>query len=693
MPNTYEQDLHMQPLDEIEGFAIRPGFYDQMGATPIPGGVCFTISSKGATACELLLFEKGEKKPYATIPYPQNYRVGDVYSMIIFNIDVEEFEYAFRLDGPYRPEEGLLFDKKNQILDPYAKAVAGQREWGVNVTYSGYKARVVKNNFFWGAYQNPQIAFNDLIIYEMHVRGFTMMDDSVEAKGTFEGLKEKIPYLKELGVNAVELMPVFEFDELRDRRVHNGKELVNYWGYNTVSFFAPNTSFAHAREYNHEGREFKQLVKALHENGIEVILDVVFNHTAEGDENGPVINFKGVDNNIYYMLTPDGHYFNFSGTGNTMNCNHPVVRRMIVDCLRYWVTSYRIDGFRFDLASILSRDENGAPLINPPLIESLAYDPILSRTKLIAEAWDAGGLYQVGSFPGHKKWSEWNGRYRDDMRSYLKGDLNAANSAANRIAGSMDIYGNDIGTHNPSINFITCHDGFTLYDLYSYNEKHNEDNGWNSTDGTDDNRSWNCGVEGETDDPEILRLRKRMIKNAAGVLMCSRGVPMFLAGDEFCNTQFGNNNPYCQDNEISWLDWSLLCKNRDIFEFFQNVIEFRKTHPVLRIELAPAISRFPDYSFYNSQGRQTTPFQAEKAFGVLFAGYDRRRRCDDIVYVLLNAFWEEQDCFFPELPEGMELYLTIDTANEEESFHHQGIKIEDRNLKIEPRTLKVFVIK
>ena len=469
---------HLKPLDTVNGFKIRPGFYDHNGAWAMPNGVSFTVHSQGAVSCEILLYHRTETQPYAVIPVPDCYRIGHVFSIFIFGLDVEEFEYAFRLDGPYDPEKGLLFSKDNILIDPYAKAVTGQSTWGKKASSDGYRARVVRNNFYWGAESPSQIPFDELIIYEMHVRGFTKMAQDVTAPGTFKGIIEKIPYLKTLGVNAIELMPIFEFDELMDRRTVDGKELLNYWGYSTVSFFAPNTSYTSAVEYNREGLELKQLVKALHDNGMEIILDVVFNHTAEGDEKGPVFSFKGFDNNIYYMLTPEGYYYNFSGCGNTMNCNHPIVQRMIVDCLRYWVETYRIDGFRFDLASILGRNEDGSPMEHPPLIKALAFDPILGNTKLIAEAWDAGGLYQVGDFSDLKRWSEWNGRYRDDLREFLKGGLWCAGAAAQRMIGSPDLYDPEIRGKNASVNFITCHDGFTLYDLYAYNTKHNEANGW-----------------------------------------------------------------------------------------------------------------------------------------------------------------------------------------------------------------------
>ena len=571
-----DHPVSFTPMGEVAGFPVRPGLFDVNGAMALPNGVNFTVHTHNGTSCELLQFHRDEEEPFAILPFPESYKIGDVYSMIVFELDIETFEYAYRIDGPYAPEEGMLFDRHTILLDPYAVAVTGQDSWGKKKK-KNYHARVIRDVFDWGDAPQSAKEMCDLIIYELHVRGFTRHPSSgVAHKGTFEGLKEKIPYLKELGINAVELMPVFEFDENMNSRMVEGRRLLDYWGYNTVSFFAPNASYAASAEYNKEGTELKELIKALHDNDIEVILDVVFNHTAEGNEQGPVFCFKGLDNKMYYMLTPDGNYYNFSGCGNTLNCNHPIVQQMILECLRYWTINFRIDGFRFDLASILGRNEDGSPMNNPPLLKSLAYDPLLSNVKLIAEAWDAGGMYQVGSFPANKRWAEWNGRYRDSLRSFLKGDFHSSWTAAWSVSGSGDLYGGfytdykgNYAGYNSCINFLTCHDGFTLYDLYAYNTKHNVLNGWNNTDGAEDNRSWNCGIEGETDDPEVLSLRFRMIRNACAVLMCSRGTPMFLAGDEFANTQFGNNNPYCQDNEISWLDWSLLEKNRKLFEFFQ----------------------------------------------------------------------------------------------------------------------------
>lgn len=656
------------PLDVVEGFKIRPGFFRMYGACVASNGVSFTINSHGATRCTLLLFKPQAPKPYARIPFPDSYRIGDTYSMLVYDIKPDEFEYAFSFDGPYEPAKGLLFNEENVLLDPYSRAVTGQRKWGEKPEGGRdfeYRARVVKSSFDWGNIKQLEQPFEDLVIYETHVRGYTKDKSSgVSAPGTFAGLKDKIPYLKDLGINAVELMPIFEFDEMESARVVDGVQLYNYWGYNTVSFFAPNTSYAFNEEHNHEGDELKSLIKALKENGIEVILDVVFNHTAEGNEMGPCFSFKGIDNNVYYMLTPDAHYYNFSGCGNVMNCNHPVVRSFIIDCLRHWAIEYRVDGFRFDLASILGRDQNGAPMANPPILESLAFDPVLGKMKLIAEAWDAGGLYQVGSFPSWNRWAEWNGRYRDDMRSFLKGDDGMAGNAITRITGSRDLYSPESRGHKASVNFMTCHDGFTLYDLYSYNEKHNEKNGWNNTDGDNNGHSWNCGAEGETDDPNVNGLRRRLIKNAFAALLCSRGPAMFFAGDEFCNTQFGNNNAYCQDNIISWLDWSRLEEFKEIHDFVRHMIQFRKEHPILRKMTKPSSCQFPEISVHNG-----TPFNAStdyktKLIGIMYAGRNEEDKEDDIVFYCMNAYWEPLVMQLPVLPNGKHWHVDTNTNAE-----------------------------
>lgn len=600
-------------------------------------------------------------------------------------------------------EKGLLFDKNKVLLDPYARAVSGQKVWGESVI-NAYHARVVHDTFDWEDMEQSKREMSDLVIYELHVRGFTQHPASgVKHKGTFAGLMEKIPYLKELGINAVELMPIFEFDELMNCREVDGKKLLEYWGYNTVSFFAPNTSYASTEEYNQEGTELKELIKELHNNGIEVILDVVFNHTAEGNEKGPTFSFKGIDNNVYYMLTPDGNYYNFSGCGNTLNCNHPIVRQMILECLRYWTVNYRVDGFRFDLASILGRNIDGSPMNNPPLLKILSFDPVLSNVKLIAEAWDAGGMYQVGSFPASRRWAEWNGRYRDAIRSFLKGECWEAWNAAWSISGSGDLYGGydtagneTYAGYNSCVNFLTCHDGFTLYDLYSYNEKHNEMNGWHNTDGANDNRSWNCGIEGETDDPEVLKLRYRMIRNACAILMCSRGTPMFLAGDEFGNTKYGNNNSYCQDNEISWVDWSRLEKNRELFEFFKFMIAYRFKHPIIRKKLPDAVCGMDGLRTHDIHAEKLSIPRDARTFGVSFAGYDREKGNDDLVYIAVNTYWEDVTITLPDTHNAGIWHLSVNTYGDGQGryCYPEGEEARiDGEFIMRPRSVAIFTVR
>lgn len=695
MGTLIKEKYNMKPLDQIAGYDVRPGIYEVNGATAIPGGVNFTVYSNNATSCELLLFHRKENVPYAVLKFPENYKIGKVYSMVVFGLDIHEFEYAFRVDGPYDPQKGLIFNKDAYLLDPYAKAVTGQSVWGAkNPENNIYKARVVDDEFDWGDYKQPMIPMEDLIVYELHVRGYTKTETSLSAiPGTFAALQEKLPYLKKLGVNAVELMPVFEFDEMKDSRQYEGETLLDYWGYNTVSFFAPNTSYSGKVEYNHEGNELKGMIREFHENGIEVILDVVFNHTAEGNEMGPFFSFKGFDNNIYYMLTPEGYYYNYSGCGNTLNCNHPIVQQMIVECLRYWVAAYRVDGFRFDLASILGRNEDGSPMNKPPLIQNLAFDPLLGTVKLIAEAWDAGGLYQVGSFPSWSRFAEWNGRYRDDIRGFLRGDDGMASIAVDRIMGSRDLYNPETRGTDASVNFLTCHDGFTMYDLYSYNEKHNEANGWNNTDGDNNNKSWNCGVEGETDQQEILNLRKKMMKNAFAVLMTSRGTPMFLAGDEFCNTQFGNNNAYCQDNMVSWLDWNLLQKNQDMFAFVQFMIQFRKEHEIIRRDTCASRTGFP---FMSSHG--IVPWNAEyesfaKLIGVMFAGLNEKSNKEDIVYLAVNSYWEPQKMQLPQLPSHLYWVKVVDTETESGLVEEENFPGTQPEICLQGRSVQILIAK
>lgn len=684
------------------GYRIGPGFPLLNGAVSLPGCVSFTVYSSSATYCELILYKNGAHEPFSIIPFPEEYRIGSIFCMLVFGLNTAEVEYGFRADGKYHFSTGAIFDKTKFLLDPYARLVTGRDVWGEKPDWSRpfqYRGKIAPLMFAWNGDKPLRIPHADLIIYEMHVRGFTRDDSSgVMNRGTYDGLREKIPYLKKLGINAVELLPIFEFDDQEksesERTNPNGEHLCNYWGYSTVSFFAPKAGYAASGRNQHQAHELKELIKELHANGIEVILDVVFNHTAEGDEAGPYISFKGLDNKTYYLLTPEGAYTNYSGCGNTLNCNHPIVRNMILNCLRYWKSEYHIDGFRFDLASILGRNQDGTPMNNPPLLESLAYDPMLSDSILIAEAWDAGGLYQVGSFPAFGRWSEWNGQYRDDMRRFLKGDAGLAEAAARRIAGSTDLYDPATRGNSVSINFITCHDGFTLHDLYAYNEKHNEKNGWNNTDGTNDNHSWNCGVEGDTDNKEILFLRKKLIKNAAAVLFCSRGIPMFLAGDEFCNTQFGNNNPYCQDNEISWLDWNAAEKNVDIFTFFQAMIALRKRHSILRDSTQPALSGYPSISWHGVLPWKFDYSSENRVIALMFAGKADNQESDEFIYLAMNMHWEKHDLYLPLLPRGYRWRVFANTglpAGRDIYPNEIDCPPTYRKVQILPRSVMIFI--
>lgn len=664
--------VDIYPTHEHDGVKFRRGRPLPFGSSIVPGGVNFSVFSKHATSCELLLFKRHEDEPYAVIPFPDEFRIGNVFTMIVFDIDYENVEYGYRMDGPYEPSEGHRFDKDKILLDPYAKAVSGREVWGEEPDWDkefDHRSRIIYDDFDWEGDKSLERDMRDLVIYEAHVRSLTRHPSS-DAKypGTFAAIREKIPHLKELGVNCIELLPVFEFDEFENSRINEdtGERLYNYWGYSAVNFFAPKAGYAATGKYGMEVDELKNLVKELHKNGIEVILDVVFNHTAEGNEKGPYISYRGIDNKTYYLLTPEGYYYNFSGCGNTLNCNNPVVRNMILDCLRYWASEYHIDGFRFDLASILSRDQQGAPMANPPLLETLAHDPVLGECKLIAEAWDAGGLYQVGAFPAAgDRWAEWNGKFRDDVRKFIKGNGEVAGGIVQRLQGSPDLY----ATRGPtaSINFVTCHDGFTLKDLVSYNEKHNWENGENNQDGADDNYSWNCGHEGPTENPEIQKLRRKQIKNAVTILLLSRGVPMLLSGDEFCNTQFGNNNAYCHDNEISWLNWDLLEENQDIFRYFKRMIDFRKEHPVLKAEnFASAENKtgYPEVSFHGVNAWEFDHEASTLTMGVMFAAPKEKYEIDEdeFIYAAMNMHWEMHGFELPILPEGKEWHIVVNTA-------------------------------
>lgn len=665
------------PTRIYKGIKIREGKSLPFGASIVPGGVNFSVFSRHGTTCELLLFNRGAEEPFAVIPFPDEFRIGSVFSMIVFDLDYETVEYGYRVDGRFDPKKGYRFDKTKILLDPYAKAISGRNVWGAPPKPGRefvHRGKIICDDFDWEGDKPLEIPMQDLVIYEANVRSYTKhITSRIRHPGTYAGVLEKIPYMKELGINCIELLPIFEFDEFENCNVskETGERLFNCWGYSTVGFFAPKAGYAATGKYNMEVDEVKNLIKTLHKNGIEIILDVVFNHTAEGNENGPYISFKGLDNHTYYLLTPDGYYYNFSGCGNTFNCNNAVVRNMIVDCLRYWVSEYHIDGFRFDLASILARDQNGAPMDNPPLLEELAHDPILAKTKLIAEAWDAGGLYQVGTFPNWGRWAEWNGKFRDDMRRFLKGDAIPVDTVINRLTGSPDMYRSR--NANVSINFITCHDGFTLNDLVSYTYKHNDQNGEDNRDGANDNNSWNCGVEGPTDDAEVNRLRKRQMKNAFSFLMMSRGLPLLLAGDEFANTQFGNNNAYCQDNDIYWLNWDDLRKNFDIFRFCKSMIAFRMAHPVLRNpdygDTANNLG-YPDLSWHQQKPWKMDSTSSSLTVAALFVEsaekYHTEKDC--FLYYLLNMHWESHSFEPPALPEGFIWRLAANTDLPENSF-------------------------
>lgn len=691
--------IDMSPTHEKDGLRYRPGHVFPFGAV-LTGddSVQFSVYSKEATGCTLVLYHHGQKEPFTEIPFLPEFRAGDVYSMIVFGLNIENLEYGYRFDGPWNPEAGLLFDRNKVLLDPYARSVTGRSVWGREPDPGNpfqHRGQIIRDDYDWQGDTSIHRPMSEAVIYEMHVRSFTQDASSgVRFRGTFAGVTERIPYLRELGVNCVELMPVFEFDEFENDKVVDGHRLLNYWGYSTVCFFAPKAGYARSAPYGMEADEMKTMIRHFHMNGIQVILDVVFNHTAEGNQNGPTISYRGIDNRTYYLLTPDGNYLNFSGCGNTMNCNNPVVRNVVIDALRYWVTNYHVDGFRFDLASILSRGEHGEPLMNPPLLDSIASDAVLGKCILIAEAWDAGGLYQVGSFPDFGRWSEWNGRYRDCLRRFIKGDAGYAPELYRRIAGSVDMYGKRGSA--ASVNFVTCHDGFTLRDLVSYNEKHNEMNGEDNRDGNNDNCSWNCGAEGDTDNPEILSLRSRQMRNMMTILLTSRGVPMILSGDEFGNTQIGNNNAYCQDNEISWLDWSDLEKNHDLYLYIRRLIAFRKAHPVLtadHCETGHNGTGYPELSFHGTEPWHLDMQGPGLAFAYLYAEDHLRygKEQDSFLFIAVNAHWEEHRFGLPVIPEGYRWGLAF------EAYGHSADPGEETDwddfsgITIGPRSTAVLI--
>jgi glycogen operon protein len=679
-----------------------------LGATVTPEGINFAVFAEHARAVTLVLLRLGEDVPYFECKLEPHYnKTGHIWHVQVFAL-AAPIQYGYKMDGTYDPGRGHRYDKHVLLFDPYAKALSRGKVWGcreeVTKNFRQKENRryslVVDDPFDWQGDFPPLTPMRDTIIYEMHVRGFTQHPASrVKNPGSFEAVSEKLPYLKELGITAVELMPVCEFDENDNpnRNPFSEEPLKNFWGYNTVGFFSPKASYAANKKENGHLQEFKELVRACHKAGIEVILDVVFNHTAEGNENGPTLHFRGLDNQVYYILGPGGRYLNFSGCGNTVNCNHPLIRDFIIDCLRYWVTEMHVDGFRFDLAAVLGRDENGEVLKNPPIIERIARDPVLSNTKLIAEAWDAAGLYQVGTFPACGRWAEWNGKFRDDVRCFVRGDDGFISALAMRLLGSPDLYDKYGRYPYHSINFVTCHDGFTLHDQVSYNHKHNEMNGENNRDGTEQNFSWNCGLEGETGDASIIALRQRQMRNFLAILMLSQGVPMLLSGDESARSQQGNNNAYCQDNEISWLNWKLAEQHRDMFRFTKELIAFRKRHRSLRQEhfLSPNQQSYcgiqwhgvkklqPDWSFHS----HSIAFLLE---GSVVPGGDND------IYVAINAYWETLTFEIPAAPSQQKWHILMDTGqpspedifpeNESEKRYMQG-----DSYTLLPRSLVVLI--
>ncbi len=670
-----------------------PGIPLPLGANIVRDGTQFSIFSRNATSVSLALFHSSAADSPCDILEldPVENKTGDIWHIWVQGISEGQI-YGYYIDGPYEPAYGHRFNPNKLLLDPYARAITDNFEWDLLIS-RGYNPdspeldisfsrvdstpfvprSIVINSITDNTDRPLNLNVSDLVIYELHLKGYTCHESSgVTNPGTFRGLTEKIPYLKELGITAVELLPIQEFDQ-EDTIFRNpvtGEKLKNYWGYSTLAFFAPKGRYSASGATGEHVREFREMVAAFHDAGIEVILDVVFNHTGEGDEKGPTLSFRGIDNSIYYILEEKKRYYrNYSGCGNTFNCNHPLVRDFILNCLRYWVIEMKVDGFRFDLASILGRDEDGNILSNPPLIDKIEEDPILRNTKIIAEAWDAAGAYQVGSFPG--RWAEWNGKFRDDVRKFWRGDPGSIGSFSTRVTGSSDLYHRTGRNPLRSINFITCHDGFTLNDLVCYNFKHNEANGEENRDGENNNYSYNWGMEGPSRTRYIESIRVRMIKNMIATLFLARGIPMLLAGDEFRRTQGGNNNSYCQDNEISWVDWGLLGRDREIYRFTREMIRFRRNHAILRLNSFFSGERkksfpSPDISWHGFRINQPDWSENSRTIGLLVNGeyaLEETFKRDNDLYIIFNSSMISRYYDLPPSPSGRSWKLALDTAN------------------------------
>ncbi len=696
-----------------KSLVTSPGSPLPFGASCVPDGINFAVFSRHAENVSLVFFETGQEEPVAEIALnPLTNKTGDVWHILVHNLD-PNLRYGYRMAGPFDPQgSGHWFSPDNLLLDPYAKALTGGSDWGVLYRRKGkikpqssFQRRccIVEDHFAWEGDRPLNIPLKDTIIYEMHVRGFTQHPSSgVKHPGTYAGVVEKIPYFKKLGITAVELMPVAEFNEMENTRVDpsTGRPLKNFWGYSPLAFCSPKASYAVNGRNGNQVREFKEMVKALHKAGIEVILDVVFNHTAEGGSDGPVISFRGIDNTIYYLLDPETkEYLNFSGCGNTLNCNHPLLRHFIMDCLRYWVVEMHVDGFRFDLASVLGRGPKGEILSNPPMVEKIAEDPILAHTKIIAEAWDAAGMYQVGSFSTNTRWAEWNGKFRDDVRAFMCGHENTVPALATRIAGSADLYQKSARRPFNSINFVTCHDGFTLHDLVSYNQKYNEHNGEKNRDGSDNNISWNSGKEGETNDPQILELRFRRIRTFAVILFLSQGVPMILAGDEFGRTQYGNNNAYCQDNTTGWVDWTLAQQHSDLLRFFRLLIALRKMHKVFRRDTFfpdPTRSRCPEISWQATHPDKQDWSSSAKVLAYMLNGSAVEQKRDDDFFVMLNSSDRQRHFEVPNLDADRRWLQVINTANpspNDITEEEQGTPLQEKSVAVAPMAAVVLISK
>ncbi|MDR3234775.1 MAG: glycogen debranching protein GlgX [Planctomycetaceae bacterium] len=679
------------------------------GAILRDNGVQFVVVSRCAASMKLLLYNKvTDLEPSEIIQFnKEENRRGNVWSLFVGGLKAKQL-YHFQADGPFELERGQRFDGRARLIDPYAKALAGTFQESPDGIIRPPKCVVIDDDDFdWRGDKHLRHDFSKSIIYELHVKGFTASPSgNAKYPGTYPGLIERIPYLQELGITAVELMPIHEFPILGT----DGKEprIKNYWGYDTMAFFSPHRGYAYGKEPGAQVREFKEMVRAFHQAGIEVILDVVFNHTCEGNEYGPTLSFKGLDNPIYYMLEHGQYYKNYSGCGNTVNGNHPIVREMIFNCLRYWVHNYHIDGFRFDLASILSRDQSGNLQANPPLIEQISEDPLLADTKIIAEAWDAAGAYQVGSFGafgiGSQRWAEWNGKYRDDIRRFWRGDQSMTGAMATRLSGSSDLYSHSGRDPQSSINFITAHDGFTMNDLVSYNYKHNEENGEGNRDGENNNCSCNYGIEGPAMNREIEETRCRQVKNMIATLLLSQGVPMISAGDEVRRTQRGNNNAYCQDNAVSWFDWKDVKKHSGILRFAKELIRFRRKEATVRQpHFLTGQARYPgglpDISWYGAMGGGVQWNQGlERSLSCLLSAVPPTMEYEGSQHHLLMMFhggWEPKEFYFPAVCQNFMWRLFADTAESPPNDIYPDLRGPKPNLyaplKFLPHSLRVYL--